>query len=37
MRLPVVQKDLTKEPIGEDQNGNPVFLKDIWPSSKEIQ
>ncbi|UDF31544.1 UNVERIFIED_ORG: aconitate hydratase AcnA [Roseateles sp. XES5] len=32
-----VQKDLTKEPIGEDQNGNPVYLKDIWPSSKEIQ
>ncbi|MBL0374765.1 aconitate hydratase AcnA [Rhizobium sp. KVB221] len=32
-----VQKDLTKEPIGEDQQGNPVYLKDIWPSSKEIQ
>ena len=32
-----VQKDLTVEPIGEDRDGNPVFLKDIWPSSKEIQ
>ncbi len=32
-----VQKDLTKEPIGEDQSGNPVYLKDIWPSSHEIQ
>ena len=32
-----VQIDLTKEPIGEDQQGNPVYLKDIWPSSKEIQ
>ncbi|RCS24966.1 aconitate hydratase AcnA [Phyllobacterium salinisoli] len=32
-----VTKDLTKEPLGEDQNGNPVFLKDIWPSSHEIQ
>ncbi|KAB2700983.1 aconitate hydratase AcnA [Ochrobactrum sp. Kaboul] len=32
-----VTKDLTKEPLGEDQNGNPVFLRDIWPSSKEIQ
>ncbi|HUH48379.1 MAG TPA: aconitate hydratase AcnA, partial [Mycoplana sp.] len=32
-----VQKDLTKEPIGEDQDGQPVYLKDIWPSSKEIQ
>ncbi|MEQ8480238.1 MAG: aconitate hydratase AcnA [Hoeflea sp.] len=32
-----VQKDLTSEPIGEDRDGNPVYLKDIWPSSKEIQ
>ena len=32
-----VQKDLTTEPIGDDQDGNPVFLKDIWPSSQEIQ
>jgi len=32
-----VQKDLTKEPIGEDQNGNPVYLKDIWPTSHEVQ
>jgi aconitate hydratase len=32
-----VQTDLTKEPIGEDQSGNPVYLKDIWPTSKEVQ
>jgi len=32
-----VTKDLTKEPLGEDQDGNPVFLRDIWPSSVEIQ
>lgn len=32
-----VTKDLTTEPLGEDQDGNPVFLKDIWPSSHEIQ
>lgn len=32
-----VTKDLTKEPLGEDQNGNPVYLRDIWPSSQEIQ
>ncbi len=32
-----VTKDLTKEALGEDQNGNPVFLRDIWPSSQEIQ
>ncbi|OJY06904.1 MAG: aconitate hydratase 1 [Rhizobiales bacterium 63-22] len=31
-----VTKDLTKEPLGEDQNGNPVYLRDIWPSSQEI-
>ena len=28
--------DLTTEPIGQDQNGNDVFLKDIWPSQQEI-
>ncbi|QKC94167.1 aconitate hydratase AcnA [Mesorhizobium sp. NZP2298] len=32
-----VTKDLTTEPLGEDKNGNPVYLKDIWPSSAEIQ
>ena len=28
--------DLTKDPLGTDKKGNPVYLKDIWPSSKEI-
>ncbi|WP_437206986.1 aconitate hydratase AcnA [Planctomicrobium sp. SH664] len=28
--------DLVEEPIGEDQQGNPVYLKDLWPSQKEI-
>jgi aconitate hydratase len=28
---------LTKESIGKDKAGKPVFLKDIWPSNKEIQ
>ncbi|CAM5583557.1 aconitate hydratase [Aquamicrobium terrae] len=32
-----VTKDLTKEPIGEDRDGNPVMLKDIWPTTAEIQ
>ena len=32
-----VQIDLTNEPLGTDKDGNPVFLKDIWPSSAEIQ
>ena len=29
--------DLTKEPIGKDKDGKDVYLKDIWPTSKEIQ
>ncbi|WP_197917870.1 aconitate hydratase AcnA [Thiosulfatihalobacter marinus] len=28
--------DLTSEPIGQDRNGNDVYLKDIWPSNDEI-
>ena len=28
--------DLTSEPIGFDRDNNSVYLKDIWPSSKEI-
>lgn len=32
-----VQKDLTSEPLGQDKDGNDVFLKDIWPSNAEIQ
>ena len=28
--------DLTSEPLGQDKNGNDVFLKDIWPSQSEI-
>ncbi len=29
--------DLVTEPLGTDSNGRPVFLKDIWPSTLEIQ
>ena len=32
-----VTRDLTKEPLGMGSDGNPVYLKDIWPSSQEIQ
>ena len=32
-----VQMDLTKEPVGHTKKGEPVFLRDIWPTSKEIQ
>ncbi|RMA97775.1 aconitate hydratase AcnA [Hydrogenothermus marinus] len=28
--------DLTTEPLGKDKDGNPVYLKDIWPSQDEI-
>ncbi|MEU1952956.1 aconitate hydratase [Nocardia rhamnosiphila] len=28
--------DFEHDPLGEDQQGNPVFLKDIWPSAQEI-
>ncbi len=31
-----VDIDLTKEPLGEDRDGNPVYLRDIWPTSQEI-
>ena len=29
--------DLYQEALGKDKEGNPVYLKDIWPSNKEIQ
>ena len=29
--------DFTKEPVGHNGNGQPVFLKDIWPANAEIQ
>jgi len=32
-----VDLDLGTEPIGEDNQGNPVLLRDIWPTSAEIQ
>ena len=28
--------DLTKDPLGFDLDSNPVYLKDIWPTSEEI-
>ncbi|MGE0230982.1 MAG: aconitate hydratase AcnA, partial [Flavobacteriaceae bacterium] len=32
-----VRRDLHKEPLGIGKDGKPVYLKDIWPSPKEIQ
>ena len=29
--------DLYKEPLGHDKDGKDVFLKDIWPTNKEIE
>ncbi|MDH2901066.1 MAG: aconitate hydratase AcnA [archaeon] len=31
-----VLKDLTRDSLGEDKEGNPVYLKDIWPSNREV-
>ena len=31
-----VDIDLTKEPLGNGKDGQPVFLKDIWPTQKEV-
>ena len=28
--------NLTKDPLGHDRKGDPVYLKDIWPTAKEI-
>ncbi|MFN7183122.1 MAG: aconitate hydratase AcnA [Thermomonas haemolytica] len=28
--------DLTREPLGHDRDGAPVYLKDLWPSAREV-
>jgi aconitate hydratase len=32
-----VMCDLTKEPLGRGADGKPVYLKDIWPSTEEVE
>ena len=32
-----MEVDLYKDPLGKDKDGKKVFLKDIWPSNKEIE
>jgi aconitate hydratase len=32
-----VDVDLSKEPIGKDKNGKETFLRDLWPSLKEVR
>ncbi|MGD9614834.1 MAG: aconitate hydratase AcnA [Alphaproteobacteria bacterium] len=31
-----VRHNLTTEPLGESTDGNPVYLRDIWPSNQEV-
>ncbi|MEN3975645.1 aconitate hydratase AcnA [Emcibacter sp. SYSU 3D8] len=31
-----IRTDITKEPLGYDQIGTPIYLKDIWPSNADI-
>jgi aconitate hydratase len=31
-----IKKDLTSEPLGKGSDGDPVYLKDVWPSNQEI-
>ncbi|MCK4986867.1 MAG: aconitate hydratase, partial [Desulfobacterales bacterium] len=32
-----IDMDLTTEPLGQDSEGQPVYLKDIWPTAEEIE
>ena len=32
-----MEVDLYKDSLGKDKDGNQVYLKDIWPSNKEIE
>lgn len=31
-----IDLDLTREPLGHDPQGQPVFLKDLWPTQREV-
>jgi len=31
-----MRRDILTEPLGKDRDGNPVYLKDIWPTNAEI-
>jgi len=32
-----ITRDITSEPLGHDGQGQPVYLRDIWPDSQEIR
>jgi aconitate hydratase len=34
--LGTLRKDITTEPLGTGSDGKPVYLKDIWPTAKEV-
>ncbi|MBK9777274.1 MAG: aconitate hydratase AcnA [bacterium] len=31
-----IDLDLTRDPLGHDPAGNPVFLRDLWPTQQEV-
>jgi aconitate hydratase len=31
-----LRQDLTREPLGTDRDGRPVYLRDVWPSNQEV-
>jgi len=32
-----IRLDLAHDPLGQDASGRPVYLKDLWPSQREVQ
>jgi aconitate hydratase len=32
-----VDTDLTRDPIGRDPSGQPVYLREVWPTAREVQ
>ncbi len=32
-----MRRDLLHEPLGKGKDGEPVYLKDVWPSNREVQ
>jgi aconitate hydratase len=34
--LGTMRKDIMTEPLGTGSNGKPVYLKDVWPTAKEV-
>ena len=32
-----IDVDIVGDPLGKDKNANPIYLRDLWPSQKEVQ